>query len=273
MSKRVFIFFILTVVILFGGFLFYQKQNIKITSDNNKTEKEMDIIKTEEKSPKEKLTALDDYELKKKIVKTRDVDNCFQITSEHYKNRCILEISNILNDENLCNKLSEDELIKECTEVKKVNTLIDSNNINSCYKLEIEIYKNSCLNSFYLSFDNTDECDKLNIQADKYKCIDIVNNHLSHIFSNYRYCDFIRDENIKKSCKQAIFIKDTDKDGLSDEDERSYGLNINDKDTDKDGLSDGDEINIHKTNPLNPDTDGDGYLDGDEIKDGFNPNG
>jgi len=44
--------------------------------------------------------------------------------------------------------------------------------------------------------------------------------------------------------------KDSDNDGLSDEDEIKYGTDIN-----------------------NPDTDNDGYKDGDEVKDGYNPLG
>lgn len=44
-------------------------------------------------------------------------------------------------------------------------------------------------------------------------------------------------------------------------------------DTDKDGLTDEEEITIYKTNPNNPDTDGDGFKDGDEVKSGYNPNG
>lgn len=45
------------------------------------------------------------------------------------------------------------------------------------------------------------------------------------------------------------------------------------KDTDGDGLSDESEIDIHRTDPLNPDTDGDHLLDGDEVnKFGLDPN-
>lgn len=53
----------------------------------------------------------------------------------------------------------------------------------------------------------------------------------------------------------------------------STPVTINKVDTDGDGLSDYDEINIYKTDPLNPDTDGDGYSDGEEVKGGYNPLG
>jgi len=61
------------------------------------------------------------------------------------------------------------------------------------------------------------------------------------------------------------FPKDSDGDGMSDEQERQLGTDPNSRDSDGDGLSDGDEINKYKTDPLNPDTDGDGINDYDEI--------
>jgi outer membrane protein OmpA-like peptidoglycan-associated protein len=59
--------------------------------------------------------------------------------------------------------------------------------------------------------------------------------------------------------------KDSDGDGLTDDQEAKLGTDPFNKDTDNDGLSDGDEVNIYKTNPLNPDTDFDGLKDGEEV--------
>lgn len=66
---------------------------------------------------------------------------------------------------------------------------------------------------------------------------------------------------------------DTDKDGLTDEEEADYGTSPRAADTDGDELFDLEEVRTWKTDPLNPDTDGDGYLDGKEVKAGYNPNG
>jgi len=89
---------------------------------------------------------------------------------------------------------------------------------------------------------------------------------------------------------------DTDGDGMTDEDEKLIGTDINNPDTDgdrlsdtdeflkyktdplkadtdADGLSDYEEIITYKTDPKNPDTDGDTYLDGKEVEGGYNPNG
>ncbi|MCX6800156.1 MAG: hypothetical protein NT091_03350 [Candidatus Falkowbacteria bacterium] len=50
------------------------------------------------------------------------------------------------------------------------------------------------------------------------------------------------------------------------------GYNLANKDTDKDGLTDQDELNVYHTSPYLPDTDGDGVNDGDEVSAGTDPN-
>jgi outer membrane protein OmpA-like peptidoglycan-associated protein/opacity protein-like surface antigen len=59
--------------------------------------------------------------------------------------------------------------------------------------------------------------------------------------------------------------KDSDGDGLTDEEEAKLGTDPFNKDTDGDELTDGDEVKVYKTNPLNPDTDFDGLKDGPEV--------
>ena len=68
--------------------------------------------------------------------------------------------------------------------------------------------------------------------------------------------------------------RDSDFDGLSDDQEVVEGTNPFLADTDGDGISDFDELNdapASDTDPLLADTDGDGLLDGDEALFGFNP--
>ncbi|MBI4273005.1 hypothetical protein HY621_04105 [Candidatus Uhrbacteria bacterium] len=67
--------------------------------------------------------------------------------------------------------------------------------------------------------------------------------------------------------------KDTDRDGLSDEEESTLQTDVNSADTDSDGLTDREEVQVYKTNPLSADTDSDGFLDKQELDNGFNPNG
>lgn len=92
------------------------------------------------------------------------------------------------------------------------------------------------------------------------------------------------------------FPNDTDRDGISNEEEIALGLDTTEFDTDQDGLadafelngtntdptnadtdgdtlSDGQEFLIWNTDPTKADTDGDGFDDVTEIENGFNPNG
>ncbi|MBX7223421.1 MAG: Ig-like domain-containing protein [Blastocatellia bacterium] len=69
--------------------------------------------------------------------------------------------------------------------------------------------------------------------------------------------------------------RDSDSDGIPDEDEIRFGLNPNDPrdadlDADHDGLTNLEEFALH-LNPLNPDTDGDGIPDGAEMALGTDP--
>ncbi len=65
--------------------------------------------------------------------------------------------------------------------------------------------------------------------------------------------------------------KDSDNDALTDLEEKSLGTNPNSIDTDKDGLSDNEEVRVFLTDPLLKDTDGDGYNDGEEILNSTDP--
>jgi hypothetical protein len=68
-------------------------------------------------------------------------------------------------------------------------------------------------------------------------------------------------------------FKDSDNDGLTDEEEKKYGTDPLKFDTDGDGLSDSQEVFVYFTNPLKADSDGDGVPDKKEIEDRTNPNG
>ena len=84
----------------------------------------------------------------------------------------------------------------------------------------------------------------------------------------------VRDDLLLGGSEEPVSIPaDSDRDGLSDEEELSLGTSERSADTDADGLSDRDEAKQWGTNPLNPDTDGDGFTDGEEVDNGYDPKG
>jgi hypothetical protein len=64
---------------------------------------------------------------------------------------------------------------------------------------------------------------------------------------------------------------DSDRDGLSDQDELALGTDPFNEDTDGDALYDGGEVNEYGTNPLDADSDGDGLEDSTETERGTDP--
>ena len=81
------------------------------------------------------------------------------------------------------------------------------------------------------------------------------------------------DLSVMQANLERVRLTDKDLDGLSDEEERKIGTNLEKADSDDDGILDKDEFNIYKSNPIKSDTDGDGYKDGYEVLRGFSPVG
>ena len=77
--------------------------------------------------------------------------------------------------------------------------------------------------------------------------------------------------NVTSNAATLTVLPDSDRDGLSDAEEATYGTNPNSSDSDGDGLTDLAEIQINLSNALVKDTDGDGFEDGFEVSTGFNP--
>lgn len=101
--------------------------------------------------------------------------------------------------------------------------------------------------------------------------------------SEIEYIDELEDENIevyyivtvtssdgitlKSNVIKVEAYKDSDKDGLSDEQEAQLGIDPFNEDTDGDGLSDYEEVTMTYTNPLKVDTNNNGISDADEDND------
>lgn len=64
---------------------------------------------------------------------------------------------------------------------------------------------------------------------------------------------------------------DADLDGLSNEEEKQFGTDMNNADTDADGLLDRDEVRMYHSDPLKTDTNEDGISDGKAVRGGQHP--
>ncbi|WP_262964899.1 Ig-like domain-containing protein, partial [Methylobacter psychrophilus] len=77
--------------------------------------------------------------------------------------------------------------------------------------------------------------------------------------------------NIATTPVSTLFVQaDTDRDGLSDEQEKLYTANPTNPDTDGDSIKDGDEVDMG-TSPIDVDSDHDGIEDGIELQNGTDP--
>ncbi|MBU1130650.1 hypothetical protein KJ840_00765 [Patescibacteria group bacterium] len=99
-----------------------------------------------------------------------------------------------------------------------------------------------------------------------------TNNDIINVNSSQNINQVPVNQPAPEAAEKAITL-DSDKDGLTDLEEETYGTDPAEPDSDGDGLFDKEEVKVYKTNPLDPDSDQDGYLDGAEVTAGYNPDG
>jgi len=102
---------------------------------------------------------------------------------------------------------------------------------------------------------------------------DEMDNWVSEVNDNYNMVSFgltfylaERSEPVQPEAPIPVAPKDSDNDGLLDDDEvKIYNTDPTNPDTDGDGLRDGEEVDRYKTDPTLRDTDYDRLLDGEEV--------
>lgn len=176
-----------------------------------------------------------------KLLRAKDVNSCY------------LDVANLNNDKKICELIDKKTVRDACFENFAYKEAVSSKNIRNCYVIASSS-RDGCLYDYFKHFSDTKECSVLD-DVDRQKCIDSVNSAQAYKSKDDGLCDLVIDGSAREDCKRIIKNNplDSDKDGLSDSDERSYGTNPLNLDTDSDGASDYDEIFKYKTSPLKAD--------------------
>jgi hypothetical protein len=173
-----------------------------------------------------------------------DRDNCYWLLAMNGKNTSYC--GEIINDDNrvLCADGINAAMARETKDTEYCERIMEDVRKQQCLDfLESKDIENDCINGSQRPECDTYKATQAAIQA-----------------RSEELCEAIENDAARESCIDAIASSgaieaivtdvDSDGDGLSDEEEATYG-----------------------TDPENSDTDGDGYPDGDEVLAGYNPLG
>lgn len=206
-----------------------------------------------------------------------DIAKCRKLESKE-KNECFLAYSLKNRTIDSCKEIAIPEDALNCEDaINTINFVENNESISRCASLSNASSTLLCYHSFidsWLGKGKSADCENKELPAElqancraRFALVAAVTSN------NVADCDKIQEKPLSDQCKENIKLlpPDKDGDGLSDRDEKSYGLDFDNPDTDGDGLIDGEEINRFRTNPLSKDTDGDTLSDKNEVSLGTNP--
>lgn len=174
------------------------------------------------------------------------------------ENKCIAAVAFITRINSFCGEIGDKNSRLECSDLildEKAN-----GEIGKCETQSVDIFKAQCLINFFNTYKQPGDCASLKSLEVKKVCESAASYQTALQEQDRKICDSILNESIKNYCLENIA-------------DNSPLIVDNLKDTDGDGLSDNDELNKYHTNILVADTDGDSYLDGAEVSGGYNPCG
>jgi hypothetical protein len=282
-KRKVFILFLVVLIItafVFVVFLkFNKKEEIRKTVINNLQENIEQLKKMHPEFTNEQIGFFSDVAAKKTI------QPCI---SRQDENDCIFSAAFINMVFMYCSEIKDEKARLKCSHIILVRTAKDE--LSKCNSIINDDQKIQCITKiFYINKEQTD-CEYFEDLDVRKECESVVNYNKSLTQSEPSSCEKIQDENLKNYCLK-IFKNKKSRDEINSNlistntdmilksrnntntATNSLGsIEIN-KDTDNDGLTDQEEVNKYLTDPNNSDTDGDGYKDGDEVKNGHNPIG
>lgn len=181
---------------------------------------------------------------------------CEMIEAQDARDNCYWGLARDQGEETFCDQISEAASVSQCRDGLAQARAFEEKDVSLCEGIVDELRRSRCVKTLgepvSASTCASDE--------DPTLCGDLALLESAQEELDRDYCDQIANESRRGSCLEFVQTTiseqgdsapvDSDSDGLTDEEEATYG-----------------------TDPFNPDTDGDGYTDGDEVAAGYDPNG
>ncbi|MCX6743064.1 MAG: thrombospondin type 3 repeat-containing protein [Candidatus Parcubacteria bacterium] len=167
----------------------------------------------------------DDIKLSQKAQSEKNLSYCDQLKSLK-KDDCIYYAAINNNELAFCNLISDTAQAKKCSEIVAAVQIITDKDSQKCLSLAVEEVKADCLTEIFRQQNDLKYCVAFKNEV-KVLCEDIVYTNLAFTAKDPTICDKIQSADNKINCQTAIdaLPLDSDKDGVPDYLERSYGTN------------------------------------------------
>lgn len=197
------------------------------------------------------------------------VDVCKMLEGDAY-NTCVWQTARAESDPKMCAEITDSAFAAQCADDLNVKLALASSDVSYCNAVKDDNRKNNCTSTLAGPVTSANCASR---GYDAAYCEDIAVYESALAARDPNQCAGISDTSVKANCEDGVGSGDIDNDGLSGNEEASYGTSDTSADTDGDGVSDYDEVRTYGTDPTNADTDGDGYGDNDEINSEHDPLG
>lgn len=193
-----------------------------------------------------------DAKIVENAIQQKDASLCEQV-KEISKDDCLFDLASVYNESQYCQPIQDASLLQKCNDLVSYRFAIDANDIDACLKVQTIGFQGQCLSEIFRKQNDLAFCQNLSAE-NKTLCADIINANLALAQKDIKICEQIKDNYLKNNCLSAVsnLPKDSDNDGVTDMQERSYGTNPFKADSDADGRSDLKEIEAG-TNPVKKD--------------------